>query len=550
MVLATGETGHRAPSTSTAKFPLRLLVVMQENPHDPDEHVVCGISRRDYLYAQWRSGYAELIESDQLHGREGGHGSLPVALMNRRDICFNADESLLHPLQHGECKVLVVRGVKPARYREELVINNDNEVAAVRRTYVSGQEKPGVVSEYTSSEDLHPIGEIIAVIADRNIADQVAEAIDNLENACECLQQSGIEYKEAHVQERIVHASNVTQLKWRLLRLLERRPEVFTIAANRAGLQPRNFGWADPSAQIHPTARFVGKVIIGANVSIGPRAVIIGPLILEDGTEVAADEILRAADQKDCDPFTFDPDEIAPELDDSRPRQHVRDSSWWFRSGYPFLKRTIDLTGAVIMFVMLGVLVPIVWIANRLNGDRGPLFYTHLRQSRGGKVFPCLKFRSMVVNADEIKEQLKKQNDLDGPQFKMDNDPRITPVGRFLRKTNLDELPQAVNIVQGYMSLVGPRPSPHDENQLCPAWRHARLSVRPGITGLWQVYRSKVRGADDFQEWIYYDMDYVRRRSFRLDLKILFLTVLVCTGVWTPPEARASGTEEEHKNNG
>src|SRR5215467_4645058 len=119
-----------------------------------------------------------------------------------------------------------------------------------------------------------------------------------------------------------------------------------------------------------------------------------------------------------------------------------------------------------------------------------------------------------------------KQNQADGPQFFMENDPRLTRVGRFIRLTNLDELPQFWNVLMGDMGVVGPRPSPRKENQYCPPWREARLSVRPGITGLWQVKRTRLPGLD-FQEWIKFDIQYVERLSWKLDLWIIFQTFLV-----------------------
>jgi lipopolysaccharide/colanic/teichoic acid biosynthesis glycosyltransferase len=130
----------------------------------------------------------------------------------------------------------------------------------------------------------------------------------------------------------------------------------------------------------------------------------------------------------------------------------------------------------------------------------------------------------MRKDAEKIKEQLKKLNQADGPQFYIENDPRLTRVGKFLRKVNLDEIPQFWNVLLGDMSIVGPRPSPHRENQFCPPWREARLSVRPGITGLWQVRRTR-RAGSDFQEWIRYDIEYVENRSWWLDIKIIWKTL-------------------------
>jgi lipopolysaccharide/colanic/teichoic acid biosynthesis glycosyltransferase len=114
---------------------------------------------------------------------------------------------------------------------------------------------------------------------------------------------------------------------------------------------------------------------------------------------------------------------------------------------------------------------------------------------------------------------------MDGPQFKMTNDPRLSPAGKFLRDTYLDEVPQFLNVLLGQMSVIGPRPSPESENTLCPSWRDARLSVRPGITGLWQICRTRLSGRD-FQEWIYFDTKYIRELSLKMDLWICRQTAL------------------------
>ena len=123
-----------------------------------------------------------------------------------------------------------------------------------------------------------------------------------------------------------------------------------------------------------------------------------------------------------------------------------------------------------------------------------------------------------------MKAELAAKNQADGPQFFIENDPRLLRCGGFLRKFQLDELPQFWNVLVGHMSVVGPRPSPDKENQYCPTWREARLSVRPGVTGLWQVQRTR-QPQTDFQEWIKYDLEYVQRASFRLDVWIILNTV-------------------------
>jgi lipopolysaccharide/colanic/teichoic acid biosynthesis glycosyltransferase len=155
--------------------------------------------------------------------------------------------------------------------------------------------------------------------------------------------------------------------------------------------------------------------------------------------------------------------------------------------------------------------------------DGRPFFFGHLRETRGGREFPCYKFRSMRKDAEQIKAQLEAANQADGPQFFIKDDPRLTRVGRFIRKCNIDELPQFWNVLLGDMSIVGPRPSPRKENQFCPPWREARLSVRPGITGLWQVKRTR-RAGYDFQEWIKYDIEYVERSNWWTDLYVIVKT--------------------------
>ena len=184
--------------------------------------------------------------------------------------------------------------------------------------------------------------------------------------------------------------------------------------------------------------------------------------------------------------------------------------------------RIFDLLFSVFAIAITLWVYPFIFLAIWLE-DGWPVFFAHRRETIGGREFPCLKFRSMYRDAEKMKQQMTEVNLADGPQVYFAWDPRVTKVGRFLRKTRLDELPQFFNVLRGQMSVVGPRPSPFKENQFCPAWREARLSVRPGITGLWQVKRTR-RAGTDFQEWIKYDIEYVETRTFWLDMKIIWKT--------------------------
>jgi len=192
---------------------------------------------------------------------------------------------------------------------------------------------------------------------------------------------------------------------------------------------------------------------------------------------------------------------------------------------YSIIKRAGDTLLAGVLLVVLAPVFVIVAILIKRN-SAGPILFGHKRQGLNGREFRCWKFRTMIDGAESMQNELRLHNEVDGPQFKIARDPRLTRVGATLRRYNLDELPQLFNVLFGQMSFVGPRPSPDRENQLCPGWRRTRLSMRPGITGLWQVLRLRHESESDFQEWIYYDVEYARHRSFWLDLQIMLHTPL------------------------
>jgi len=186
-----------------------------------------------------------------------------------------------------------------------------------------------------------------------------------------------------------------------------------------------------------------------------------------------------------------------------------------------FGKRVLDLTLASIACIPALPVIALAAVAIKLD-SRGPVFHRAVRVGRGGRKFTFLKLRSMQVGAEELRGLLLHLNQAEGPAFKLHNDPRVTRVGRWLRKLSLDELPQLLHVLQGHMSLVGPRPPFPEEVERYDPWMLRRLSVRPGLTCLWQI-----RGRSDlnFEEWMRLDIEYVDRLSFWLDLRILALTV-------------------------
>jgi lipopolysaccharide/colanic/teichoic acid biosynthesis glycosyltransferase len=204
-----------------------------------------------------------------------------------------------------------------------------------------------------------------------------------------------------------------------------------------------------------------------------------------------------------------------PDEPTALPKAVVRASA-----GYALIKRTIDVIGSLMALAILSVPMLITALLVRLE-SRGPAFYWHYRLGENGVPFRFYKFRSMVVNAHEARGDLLEQNEVDGPIFKIRRDPRITRVGRWIRKTSLDETPQLLHVLQGRMSLVGPRPPLPEEVANYEPWQLERLSVRPGLTCIWQV---SGRSDIPFERWVELDIQYVRTRSLLLDLKILLLT--------------------------
>ncbi len=322
-----------------------------------------------------------------------------------------------------------------------------------------------------------------------------------------------------------------------------------------------NIAFVGDGHQIDPSARLIGPIIVQPGVRIGPRATVVGPALLGAGTQVDADAILAHVSLGagarvpegvvlrdrvcgvDGAPVSAEAgaSETAPTFAARLTRQAFDTTGPMLSSTmharpmriYPYVKRGADATLAALALIVLSPLLALIAILVWLD-SRGPVFFKHEREGVDGRMFGCVKFRTMRVGANELQRKLKEQSPIDGPHFKIASDPRITTFGRLLRASNVDELPQLFNVLLGDMSLVGPRPSPFRENQVCVPWRNGRLSVRPGITGLWQVCRHD-RQDGDFHQWIEYDLLYVQHFGLLLDLKILMATVVTLGGKLAVP---------------
>jgi lipopolysaccharide/colanic/teichoic acid biosynthesis glycosyltransferase len=375
-------------------------------------------------------------------------------------------------------------------YRERAVVGEDNRFIRFERLY--GGPANSRLARVALTTDRHLAHAWQEAQSATSAWHQLRAAVDRLHR--EVISISGNIYDISSEDDLHAFGRRLTQV-WS-------RPDS-TIARPKESDAPGV--WIDPDAMVPVNAQMIGPVWVGAGREIDAARSVVGPCILWD--DPSRKPVPQSIQWEQIEP-AISPDYVV----------HPRELSSIGRGG----KRLFDICFALVVLLLTLPLYPFIIAAIWLD-DRGPFFFSHRRQTLGGREFPCIKFRSMQIGADEMKSQLRAHNQADGPQFFLQSDPRLTRVGRFLRDWNLDELPQFFNVLAGHMSVVGPRPSPHSENQFCPGWREARLSVRPGITGLWQVMRTRQAGTD-FQEWIKYDIEYVENASMRLDLWIILQT--------------------------
>ena len=194
---------------------------------------------------------------------------------------------------------------------------------------------------------------------------------------------------------------------------------------------------------------------------------------------------------------------------------------------YLFLKRLIDIMGSMIGLLLASPIMLIIAILIKLEDPKGPIFFSQVRNGEYPKTFKMYKFRSMYVDAEERLGELMNLNEQSGPVFKIKDDPRITKVGKIIRKTSLDELPQLFNVLRGDMSLVGPRPALPREVEQYNLYQKQRLLVKPGLTCIWQV---SGRNSIGFDEWVELDIEYIKTRNLFLDIKLILMTIPAILG--------------------
>ncbi|MBJ8051871.1 sugar transferase [Bacillus cereus] len=191
---------------------------------------------------------------------------------------------------------------------------------------------------------------------------------------------------------------------------------------------------------------------------------------------------------------------------------------------YLFMKRLMDIFGSLCGLILLSPVFLIVAVLIKLEDPKGPIFFKQIRIGKNEKEFGMYKFRSMVTDAEDRLKDLLEHNEVSGAMFKMKDDPRVTKIGKFIRKTSIDELPQLLNVIKGDMSLVGPRPPLPREVEKYTSYDKQRLLVIPGCTGLWQVTE---RNSVGFKEMVELDLEYINKRGLIYDVKIILKTILV-----------------------
>lgn len=444
--------------------------------------------------------------------------------------------------------ISTVKGMAPNH--ERIIFDDDGQIKRVRRLY----------DKISLSKNTH-----LKVIASA-MPQQLAETatIFPLDQARLEIISHGIPSRDHMTQKRLFDlfdSGDVLELNRRIL------ADQIKVAD-----PPQGYVYRGPNvlvaktASVHQSARTVGPVIVKDGATIAANTTVIGPCVIGYRAQVDIDSVVARSILLDdhvvergrqvidaigkvgsngngSDHAAYAGTLLMPDTWDETRSTHESDAGQPVGSGKPCLsparahkrlymgsKRIFDMVVSLVGLLFLLPFFPIIALLLKLD-SRGPIFFVHRREGVGGREFPCLKFRTMVSDAHRMQRRLYSQNEVDGPQFNLANDTRITRLGNILRKFNIDELPQLINVLVGHMSLVGPRPSPFRENQICMPWRNARLAVRPGITGLWQICRHD-RGEGDFSQWICYDVAYVRHMSFWLDMKILFYTFVSCVVGW------------------
>ena len=504
---------HREMQISDARHDRTSMArwMDQTSPMREPTFTVWGLSPRELHDAYWRSKGIQCIRRGEIIPVQKA-AELYLLIEPSQLVLFDVGQ-ISDRLTWRDAVLTRVRLVHECseRYSEHVVLDDQGHVQRIARKY-----RPAMVCSTR-----------VIITSSRRVASLWMNAIER--------RQGLRKIRRAVAWTKIDHWRGTgsvffegnDQLERRLLdELVERWPFPDSSIDGLEEVEPGV--WHVRGDLVVPNVVRVGPLWLGRGACHSKEKCVLGPAWMADQ---ATEDVLQVQirDIDDVEPPAPRGDQVSPPP--LAPQPKILSPS------AIAVKRAFDIVGSLTALLMTLPIMCAIAVLILLEDGR-PLFFGHTRQGKGGRVFRCWKFRTMQRNAEQMARELQRHNVCDGPQVFIENDPRVTKVGRILRATNLDELPQFWNVLIGQMSIVGPRPSPDRENQYCPAWRDLRLSVRPGITGLWQLNRTRRRGAD-FQEWIKYDIQYVQKSNLWLDLVIMIRTALMLIG-WRKPRAVAA----------
>jgi lipopolysaccharide/colanic/teichoic acid biosynthesis glycosyltransferase len=451
---------------------------------------VWGLASRDFHDAFWRSKGVQCITRGQRQHLQRG-ADLYLLIEPDQLVCFDI-AVLADRLTWRSATVTRLRLLNEGqqRYSEHVVSDEDGYVQRIERRYRAR---------------VHGCSKIMLTFSKRiaSIWMNAGTRPEGWERVRRSVSWAGVDHWRC--PGRTFSTGDPNQERQYIEHLVERwpRPDLAI-----AGIEEVESGvWHVAGNRPRDDRAYIGPLWLGFGDEPGAAPILVGPACIEDEIDLQSTGLGVVVRN------------IA-EIEASENSRSTGES----RTGslYPYLKRALDVCASASALLVLTPIMALIALCVLLESGR-PVFFGHLRQGKSGRLFRCWKFRTMRHDAEQMARNLSTLNACDGPQVLIPNDPRVTRLGRILRAANLDELPQFWNVLVGDMSLVGPRPSPDDENQYCPAWRDVRLSVRPGITGLWQLNRTREQG-QDFQEWIKFDIQYVQNSGLWFDATILART--------------------------
>lgn len=525
------------------------------------EEVLLSVSEYNEIYGIIKNEYAAEIKmdfhvEDKPRGTAGALKDLEGFIGNDIFIVINGsvlleDIGLNKALDHfydnnSVALVGVYQLPKSDRYLESVTIKNGN-VSSIHITHPSVDKR----SPWRSA-GIYILDPIVLKFIDHNVyMDLKEQLIPALRR--EALTVSAYEIEGCY--SSVGSINDYFALQSGILLALHSKTNYWPIK-NKDEVADRV--WIGKNVTISPKAYLLGPVVIGDDCIIDDWAQVIGPSVVANRCHISSrvllresilhEDVLLSKNVKIEHSVIFEDSEVPEGLTINNmivingmkmisanliPLDYaikgiadlsgITSIAGTTRGLYKIMKRSLDMLLSVIGLVFLLPLFVLIALAIKAD-SAGPIFYMQERCGKYGSRFKMIKFRTMVTNAEKLHQELILKKDTDGPMFKMLNDPRITKIGGFLRKTSLDEIPQLINVIKGEMSLVGPRPLIMDEMKFSPSWQNTRLKVKPGITGLWQI---QGRSEASFHDWIRYDINYVKNQSFLLDIKILFKTIRV-----------------------